>query len=58
MTNKPDVTITIPAYNEEEGIADVITRLKDVTGDYEILVVDDGSTDSSGITGKFLDEEI
>ena len=47
MTNKPDVTIIIPAYNEEEGIADVITQLKEVSENYEIIVVDDGSTDNT-----------
>ena len=47
MTNNPDVTIIIPAYNEEEGIADVITQLKELGGNYEIIVVDDGSTDNT-----------
>ena len=47
MTNNPDVTIIIPAYNEEEGIADVITELKELSRNYEILVVDDGSTDNT-----------
>ena len=47
MTNKPDVTIIIPAYNEEEGIANVITQLKESPENYEILVVDDGSTDKT-----------
>ena len=47
MTNKPDVTIVIPAYNEEEGIADVITQLKGLDENYEIIVVDDGSTDDT-----------
>lgn len=47
MTNKPDVTIIIPAHNEEEGITDVITQLKELSGNYEILVVDDGSTDDT-----------
>ena len=47
MTNKPDVTIIIPAHNEEEGISDVITQLKELSGNYEILVVDDGSTDDT-----------
>ena len=47
MTNKPTVTIVIPAYNEEEGITDVITQLKELSKNYEILVVDDGSTDNT-----------
>ena len=47
MTDKPIVTIIIPAYNEGEGIADVITQLKELPENYEILVVDDGSTDNT-----------
>jgi len=47
MPDKPRVTIIIPAYNEEEGIADVITQLKESSENYEILVVDDGSTDKT-----------
>ena len=48
MTAKPNVTIIIPAYNEEEGIADVITQLQELSENenYEILVIDDGSTDN------------
>ena len=46
MSNKPDVTVIIPAYNEEEGITDVITQLRELSENYEILVVDDGSTDN------------
>ena len=47
MTNKPTVTVIIPAYNEEEGITDVISQLKELSRNYEILVVDDGSTDNT-----------
>ena len=47
MINKPDVTSIIPTYNEEEGIADVITSLKEVSEDYEILAVDGDSTDNT-----------
>lgn len=43
------ISIVIPAYNEEEGIKDVLTGIRDTLKeddlDYEILVVDDGSTD-------------
>ncbi|NIO20369.1 MAG: glycosyltransferase [Candidatus Aenigmarchaeota archaeon] len=39
-------TIIIPAYNEEDGIKEVITRVKKVCSDGdEIIVVDDGSRD-------------
>jgi len=46
---KPDVTIVLPAYNEEEAIGKVIDDIKAAMSRspraYEILVVDDQSTD-------------
>jgi glycosyltransferase involved in cell wall biosynthesis len=47
------LTIVIPAYNEENGIADIVTRVLDVEKNLaqagvrlaELLVVDDGSRD-------------
>ena len=47
MTSKPDVTIIIPAYNEKEGIGGVVAQLKELPENYEIIVVDDGSTDTT-----------
>jgi glycosyltransferase involved in cell wall biosynthesis len=47
MTNKHGVTIIIPAYNEEEGIKDVINGVKRMGEVYEIIVVDDCSTDNT-----------
>lgn len=45
------ITISIPAYNEEETIEKVVKEaIKEVgkiTKDYEILLVDDGSTDNT-----------
>lgn len=45
------VSIVVPVYNEEMAIGDdldVILRTMDATGmDYEVIVVDDGSTDRS-----------
>lgn len=42
------VSIIIPAYNEEKGIEKTILELIEyVPDDYEILVIDDGSTDNT-----------
>jgi len=43
----PAVTIVLPAYNEEKAIADTILNLKKLYPNYEILVIDDGSTDGT-----------
>ena len=46
-----NVSIIIPAFNEEESIIEVIDRIKKAWCDsglpYEIIVVDDGSTDKT-----------
>jgi len=44
---KQSLSIIIPAYNEENGINATITKLKAMNKDYEIIVVDDGSTDNT-----------
>jgi len=47
----PEVSIIIPAYREEDGIADVLERVRGIMdvrgGSYEIVVVDDGSDDAT-----------
>jgi len=51
------ISVVIPAFNEEENVERVvgqaISELKKKVKDYEVLVVDDGSTDK---TGKILDK--
>ena len=51
-----NVVITIPAYNEEKTISDLIRDIKNVMSNtkykYKILVVDDGSTDLTGEAAK------
>lgn len=39
------VSIIIPTYNEETSIVSVLGALKDVRGEFEVLVADGGSTD-------------
>jgi hypothetical protein len=44
-----DVTVVVPAYNEAERIGPVV---RDLIQDYSVLVVDDGSTDSTAAKAK------
>jgi len=43
----PEVTVLLPAYNEEQSIGQTIASIKQLYPDYEVLVVDDGSTDNT-----------
>jgi glycosyltransferase involved in cell wall biosynthesis len=45
--NNTMVTIIIPAYNEEKGIAAVLDNVTSLGGTFEIIIVDDGSSDST-----------
>jgi dolichol-phosphate mannosyltransferase len=51
ITNNPYLSLVIPAYNEEESIPTLLTRVKaalDRIGKpYEVIIIDDGSTDST-----------
>ena len=59
MANLPEVSIIVPAFNEEDGIKAVISDLKDVmstySSPYEIIVVNDGSEDGTGRIAESLD---
>ncbi len=44
-TGHPDVTIIVPALNEEDTIGEVVERLLAVPLATQVIVVDDGSTD-------------
>lgn len=47
MPLETKVSIVLPAYNEEKGLEYLLPDIKNLYPDYEILVIDDGSTDSS-----------
>lgn len=56
------LTIVVPALNEEEKIADTINGIlplaRDLLDDFEIILIDDGSTDATGaIMDRFAAEE-
>ncbi len=50
----PDILVTIPAYNEQDTIGQVIRSIEQVLNkrDYEIVVVSDGSTDYTEAEAK------
>ena len=54
MTPKePQVSVIMPAYNVDRYVRRAVQSLQNQTlGDFELLVVDDGSTDR---TGQILD---
>lgn len=51
MPPRPEVSVVIPMYNEEENVEAIVTRLKEalepLQRPYEIVLVNDGSTDQT-----------
>jgi glycosyltransferase involved in cell wall biosynthesis len=49
--NRPDVSMVVPLYNEEESLAELAAWIARVASEahlsYEVIMVDDGSTDRS-----------
>ena len=52
----PGLTVVVPAFNEEDAVGEVIEQLRAsldaVDAEYEILLVDDGSTDATSDHGR------
>jgi glycosyltransferase involved in cell wall biosynthesis len=44
--------VIVPAYNEEEAILGVLKELADQVPEYDVLVVDDGSTDRTAAVAR------
>ena len=47
-----DVSIIIPAHDEVQSIGAVISNIRSLHPDFEIIVVDDGSTGGTGKEAK------
>lgn len=48
FSSKPSVTVIVPALNEAENISPLLAELSaKLPGDYEVVIVDDGSTDGT-----------
>jgi glycosyltransferase involved in cell wall biosynthesis len=59
-TAKPAISIIIPTYNRSAFIGEAIDSvLQQTFSDFELIVIDDGSTDSTGeIVNAFKDERL
>jgi glycosyltransferase involved in cell wall biosynthesis len=61
MSNKIDVSVVVPLYNEEESLPELMAWIKHVCDAhalaYEVIMVDDGSTDSSWSVVESLKKE-
>ena len=53
MMAKPDITLFFPVYNDEFTIPNMVEKsikvLDDIADNYEIIIINDGSPDNSGI---------
>ena len=59
MTTNPTISIIMPSYNHAAYIGEAIESLLCQTfGDFELIIVDDGSTDnSSAIIKSYVDKD-
>ena len=61
MLNQPDISIVVPLYNEEESLPELMAWIHKVCQEhgyaYEVVMIDDGSTDDSwGVIARLRQE--
>ena len=52
MEDGDRVLIVVPAYNEDQNVAGVIARVREVVSGADVLVVDDGSSDATAVVAR------
>ena len=61
MSNKLDISVVVPLYNEEESLPELVAWIDRVAQNnklsYEVIMVDDGSSDNSWAVVKQLKEQ-
>jgi glycosyltransferase involved in cell wall biosynthesis len=55
VSERPDLTIVVPAFNEAGTIATVVERLRELPYALQIIVVDDCSSDGTAAIARGLD---
>ncbi len=55
FNERPLVSVLVPCYNEAENVEEIIYRLSSLNYEnYEIIAIDDGSTDLTGVKLKYI----
>ena len=61
MNKRLDISVVVPLYNEEESLGELVAWIDRVAREnsltYEVIMVDDGSTDGSWRVVKELSEQ-
>lgn len=50
--NNLNVSVIIPTYNESQAIGQVVTQIRSIHPDFQVIVVDDGSTDGTASAAR------